>query len=595
MNQAISELIYGLAQARGNAPFLSAIDGRPSSTFADLQETVASTGRILRGRGVSESDRVVIVSPNGPEAAAAFLSVASHCACAPLNPGYSAEQFTFYIDDLQPSLIVMPAGFESPIRHVASELGLPIVNFELGIGAGLLNFPDDEAGEESESVVKQDPEAIALLLHTSGTTARPKLVPLRHRNLVASAAGIASRLGLTHDDRSLNVMPLFHIHGIVGVLLSSLVAGSEVVCSPGLDPSQFKGWLRESRPTWYSGVPTMHTAILSSIPEGDRPFRSDLRFIRSSSASLPETTMHDLEKAFNVPVVEAYGMTEAAHQMAANPLPPGIRKPGSVGLPAGPDVSIRSKDGTPADEAETGEVWVRGDTIIDTYVDGRSPESFVEGWFRTGDLGRLDSDGYLFLVGRIKEMVNRGGENVAPAAVESVLLAHPGVAEAAVFAVPHPTLGEDVAAAVVLAQDHGRPVTSGDIRAFALEKMSDAEVPGQIVIVRAIPKGPTGKVQRSKLYEQLHGAFEESDEPLEGRIEEMLARIWRESLGESTEIRAWSNFFALGGDSLSGTRVAARVGYVFQIEFDIRELFSDPTMRGMARRIEQRLLERLAQ
>ena len=345
---------------------------------------------------------------------------------------------------------------------------------------------------------------IALLLHTSGTTARPKLVPLTHANLQASARNIASTLELTSGDRCLNVMPLFHIHGLVACLAAPLAAGGSVIVPPGFDAFTFFRWLTDAAPTWYSAVPTMHQAILTRAARnqaaiGDSP----LRFIRSSSASLPPIVMTELEETFGVPVIESYGMTEAAHQMTSNPLPPAVRKPGSVGLAAGPDVAIMEPDGTLLERGTVGEVVIRGSNVTAGYLERpeANAEAFTDGWFRTGDLGRLDDDGYLFLEGRIKEIVNRGGEKISPREIDEALLAHPDVAQAVAFAVPHPKLGEDLAAAVVAAD--GRRPTPEELRQFVAERVAAFKVPRKVLIVDEIPKGPTGKLQRIGLARQL--------------------------------------------------------------------------------------------
>ncbi|MFV1979833.1 MAG: non-ribosomal peptide synthetase [Rhodothermia bacterium] len=599
--QTIYDLVQSQSRLRPNSDFLLSPDKRDHLNFAGLGNLVFEFGHLLRRMGVSPSDRVVTALPNGPESASVFLATAASAACAPLNPNYSADQFAFYIDDLEPAAVLLPEGSESPLRKIATSAAIPVIEIRQTDTAGrfeanAVGFRRDQSPSTLGSL--DDPPGssdTALLLHTSGTTARPKLVPISHSNLLASAGNIAATLALTESDRALNIMPLFHIHGLVGVLLSSLTAGAQVVCTPGMDPEKFPGWLRQIQPTWYSGVPTMHSAVLSSVAgavgDGSIPGK-ELRFIRSSSASLPVSTLHQLESTFGVPVVEAYGMTEAAHQMASNPLPPLASKPGSVGLPSGPDISIRGENGQLCAVGEVGEVLVRGETIISAYEHGRSAESFVDGWFKTGDLGYLDEDGYLFLTGRIKEMVNRGGEKVAPAAVESVLIEHPAVSEAVVFGAPHDTLGEDVVAALVLADMVAQTPTLGELRAWALSRLSAAEVPGQFVFVPEIPKGPTGKVQRSRMFDRLGDRLRATYQKPSGRIAEMLVKIWSEVL-DAASIGANDNFFALGGDSLSGARVTARVRHVFQIEFDIVDLFVDPVLEGMASRIEQALIEKI--
>jgi acyl-CoA synthetase (AMP-forming)/AMP-acid ligase II len=292
------------------------------------------------------------------------------------------------------------------------------------------------------------------------------------------------------------VMPLFHVHGLVASTLATLATGGAVVVPGRFSPLTFWRVAREYRVTWYSAVPTLHQLLLARAePGAPRPEGAErLRFIRSGSASLAPQVMHDLEAAFGAPVLESYGMTEAAHQMASNPLPPAVRKPGSVGQATGVAVGIMDEDGRHLNPGERGEVIIKGATVIRGYEN--NPEanaaSFVDGWFRTGDQGYLDADGYLKLVGRIKELINRGGEKISPGEIDEVLLAHPSVAEAVSFGVPHPTWGEEVAAAVVLRE----PVSQADLLAYCRERLADFKRPTRIYITDAIPRTATGKIQR---------------------------------------------------------------------------------------------------
>jgi acyl-CoA synthetase (AMP-forming)/AMP-acid ligase II len=297
-------------------------------------------------------------------------------------------------------------------------------------------------------------------------------------------------------------MPLFHIHGLIAAVLSSLGAGASVHCTPGFNALRFAGWLEEAQPSWYTAVPTMHQAILSRVRRNPE-LRGRLRFVRSSSASLPPQVMAELEEAFGAPVIEAYGMTEAAHQMASNPLPPGARKPGSVGLAAGPEISIVDERGTHLPAGSVGEVVIRGPNVIRAYRNNAqaNASSFFDGWFRTGDQGVLDDEGYLRLTGRLKEIINRGGEKISPREVDEVLLDHPAVAQVVTFAVPHEKLGEDVAAAIVL--QPGQSASEAELRAFVSERLADFKVPRKLIFLEDIPKGPTGKLQRIGLAKQL--------------------------------------------------------------------------------------------
>jgi acyl-CoA synthetase (AMP-forming)/AMP-acid ligase II len=341
------------------------------------------------------------------------------------------------------------------------------------------------------------PEDPALVLHTSGTTARPKIVPLTNANLVASARHIGAALQLSPADTCLNIMPLFHIHGLIAGVTASLAAGAAVCCTPGFNAFKFAEWLADVRPTWYTAVPTMHQAILMRMRNHtDAAKAAKLRLIRSSSASLPPQVMLELEEVFGAPVIESYGMTEATHQMASNPLPPRARKPGSVGIPAGPEVAIMADDGTLLPQGGTGEVVIRGPNVTPGYDNNpvANAKSFTDGWFRTGDEGRFDEEGYLFLTGRLKEIIIRGGEKISPLEVDVVLLDHPGIAQACTFGIPHDKLGEEVG--VVVVPRPGTTLTEAEVRDFLAARVAQFKVPRRVVIMEDVPKGATGKVQR---------------------------------------------------------------------------------------------------
>jgi len=331
------------------------------------------------------------------------------------------------------------------------------------------------------------------------------MVPLSQGNVCASARHIGASLALSADDRCLNIMPLFHIHGLIAAVLSSLAAGAGVYCSPGFNALRFFQWMDEVEPTWYTAVPTMHQAILSRAPRNaDSLARSQLRLIRSSSSSLPPQVMSALEETFACPVIEAYGMTEAAHQMASNPLPPAERRPGCVGLAAGPEVGIMAEDGSELlPTGAIGEIVIRGPNVTDGYIENPTANAtaFTDGWFRTGDQGTLDDKGYLTLTGRLKEIINRGGEKISPREVDEVLLDHPAVGQVVTFAVPHDRLGEDVGAAVVLTE--GETVSEAELRAFVAQRLADFKVPRKLLFLDEIPKGATGKLQRIGLAEKL--------------------------------------------------------------------------------------------
>lgn len=491
-----------LAPARDDAPAVGAPE-QHSLSYLALRELVERTTARLNALGLGEGDAVAIVLPNGPEMATAFVTMAASVTTAPLNPAYRQEEFEFYLEDLEARALVCLKGEETPARAAAEKLGITVIDLVPGGKAGDFTLEGAAAGPVRDDGM-QGPEAIALVLHTSGTTSRPKIVPLSQRNICASANNVAASLALTSEDRCLNVMPLFHIHGLIAAVLSSLSAGAFISCTPGFNALRFFAWMDEVKPSWYTAVPTMHQAVLSRAPRNaDSVKAAKLRFIRSSSASLPPQVMVALEETFGAPVIEAYGMTEAAHQMAANPLPPEERKPGAVGREAGPEVRIMDNDGRLLASGETGEVVIRGENVFSGYRNNpeANAEAFTDGWFRTGDQGVIDEGGYLRITGRLKEIINRGGEKVSPREVDEVLMDHPAVAQAVTFALPHEKLGEDVAAAIVLRE--GGVATEAQIREFAGNRLADFKVPRKVVFLDEIPKGATGKLQRIGLADKL--------------------------------------------------------------------------------------------
>ncbi|MGE0857831.1 MAG: acyl--CoA ligase [Gammaproteobacteria bacterium] len=503
MSSPSSSPLVDLLGGQPDAPALGA-PGRVSRRYAELTALLADAGASLARAGIDRGDTVAIVLPNGAVMASCFLAVAAHCTAAPLNPAYREAEFEFYLDDLRPKALILPRGDASPARAVATRLGILLLELtEDGAGpAGgfTLAVPADA---QPISATPPGADDIALVLHTSGTTSRPKIVPLSQANLCASARHIGQTLALGPADRCLNIMPLFHIHGLIAAVLSSLAAGAEVSCSPGFSATAFYGWLDEVAPTWYTAVPTMHQVILDRAARNQASVeRARLRFVRSSSSSLPPAVMTRLEEVFRCPVLEAYGMTEATHQMTSNPLPPTARKPGAVGLPAGPEVRTLHVDGRFCAAGEEGEIVIRGPNVTAGYAnnsqanasafapdpDGGAP------WFRTGDLGVFDADGYLAISGRIKEIINRGGEKIAPREVDDVLTEHPDIAQAVTFAVAHAKLGEDVAAAVVLRV--GATLDERGLRDYAATRLASFKVPAKVVFVEEIPKGATGKLTR---------------------------------------------------------------------------------------------------
>jgi oxalate---CoA ligase len=496
--------LRGLIASGQDDAIAIAAHGAPPLSYARLSALVDSAVASLHRLGVGRGDRVAIVLPNGPEMATAFLAVAAGATSAPLNPAYRQDEFEFYLSDLNAKALIVEAGSASPAMAAAEKLGVALITLtpEPQAGAGAFRLSGASMGAAARPG-PAEPADVALILHTSGTTSRPKIVPLAQANIWASANNIAAALELGERDRALNVMPLFHIHGLIAGLAAPLSRGGSVFCTQGFNVLKFFADMEEAKPTWCTAVPTMHQAILTRAGRHKEVIaRHPLRFIRSSSSSLPPRAIGELEAVFHCPVIEAYGMTEAAHQMASNPLR-GVRKPGSVGLAAGPEIAVMDETGRLLDPGATGEVVIRGDNVTGGYENNAkaNAEAFVNGWFRTGDQGVIDEEGYLTLTGRLKEIINRGGEKVSPREVDEALMDHPAVLQAVAFAVPHDMLGEDVAAAVVLRE--GMSASEQELRAFLCERLAAFKAPRKILLLAEIPKGATGKLQRIGLAAKL--------------------------------------------------------------------------------------------
>ena len=493
------EALLDLLSAPDGAPALIEPESGERTTYGELRATADRLARSLAEAGVGPGDAVAMSLPNGPEIVAAFLAaVAAGAASAPLNQAYTGEEFHAYLDDLQPRAMLFLRGEASPARSACEALGIRRLEL-VGQSTAELALADVPA---TGSPPARDPEAVALLLHTSGTTSKPKGVPIRQRNLAASARAVAATYALSSDDASHCAMPLFHVHGLVASTLATLASGGTVIAPRRFSASAFWPECATYGATWFSAVPTIHRILLSRAEDGALDHTGHrLRFARSCSSALPGPLMEAFETRFGLPLVEAYGMTEAAHQMASNPLPPGERRGGSVGLPTGTEIAILDDEWRPLSGGAVGEVCVRGPGVVDSYR--ANPEataaSFRDGWFRTGDSGQLSPDGYLSLAGRIKELINRGGEKISPHEVEDALLTHPEVVEAVAFGVPDAKYGETVGAVVVARS----AVAEDALRAHCGERLAAFKVPVRVHLLDAIPKGPTGKVQRRLLAEQL--------------------------------------------------------------------------------------------
>ncbi len=559
--------------------------GHEPITYRQLLIQTDSIMKSLSEIGIGRHDRVVIALPNGTGSVAAFLGVSCSAISVPLSPLYQEHELDSYLADLGAKSLIVQAGVHSAATSVAPRHGIQVVELFSSANDRFNLFSLKASGPVS-SAPQHPPEPgnVALILHTSGTTSKPKRVPLTHSSLCASAFAVRDSLALTSQDRCLGVMPLFHIHGLVGGLLSSLAAGASFVSAPAFDASCFFDWMKEFRPTWYTAVPAIHQEILRCARERMEAVRAArLRFIRSASAPLSRNLIMGLEEVFKAPVIEAYGMTEASHQISSHRLPPSGREAGSVGIPTHTEVAVMDHAGNVLAPDNRGEIVIRGTSVTTGYEpDGLNKEAFTHGWFRTGDLGYLDSGGNLFLTGRLKEIINRGGEKISPREIDEALLDHPDVLEAVAFAIPHASLGDDIAAAVVVRN----PVdtTEASVREYLVNRLAPFKLPSRLLIVEDIPKSSTGKVRREAVAEMFAERMEKIFTAPKDDLETLVAGIFADVL-EVQPVGANDNFFVLGGDSLRGTQVISRVRSLFSINLPIATLFSKATVAELAREI----------
>eukprot|EP00930_Biecheleria_cincta_P020092 TRINITY_DN15178_c0_g1_i2.p1 TRINITY_DN15178_c0_g1~~TRINITY_DN15178_c0_g1_i2.p1 ORF type:complete len:519 (-),score=127.46 TRINITY_DN15178_c0_g1_i2:119-1675(-) len=480
-------------------------EGGPSFARDGLRKAVVGMARELMGNSILKGDVVSFAMANTVEYILVFFgALRAGATAAPLNPAYKAAEFEFYMQDTSAKLLLLPPEGNPEAEKAARTLGVPcftVVCNEEGTAAKLEAVQGGQAPSVPSvlQLPRVDPESVALFLHTSGTTSKPKGVPLLHRNMMTTVKNIIGTYELSESDSSYLVMPLFHVHGLMAGLLSALAAGGSVVLPKGGKFSAQVFWkdVKEHGATWYTAVPTMHQILLARAAESKDHEGVNLRFIRSCSASLAAPVLEQLERTFKAPVLEAYAMTEAAHQMTSNPLPKhGPHKPGTVGKGVNVEIAILSSDGKQLPVGEVGEVCIKGQNVTPGYHNRpeANVEAFAHGWFHTGDQGKLDAEGYLTLTGRLKELINRGGEKISPLEVDSALLSCESVAEAVAFAAPHEKYGEEVNAAVVLKP--GAKASEAKILESAKQLLGDFKLPKQLFITDALPKTATGKIQR---------------------------------------------------------------------------------------------------
>lgn len=589
---SVENLLKAQAESQPNKSFLFSRNCE-SLTYAQAYEHCQKAADVLYSLGIRANDRVAMIMPTTPETKLAFLALTMVATCAPMNPSYRHSEFDFFFTDLNVKALFTFAGFDTVARQVAMEKQIPIIEITPDITrpTGMFNFVGIDWTEQRGEYAQL--EDVAMVLHTSGTTSRPKIVPLTHRNIYLAGWNTTQTLELTAQDRTLNVLPLFHVHGLIGVLFTTLVHGGTIICTNGFEADAFFEYLRDTYPTWFTAGPTVHQAILErSHLYPDAIKNHTLKFIRSASASLSPTVLNAIESTFRVPLIESYGLSEASH-ILSNPMPPRARKIGSVGIPAGTEVAIMDENGNILPAGQTGEIVARGPNVTKGYADNpeANASAFKNGWFRTGDQAYTDADGYFFITGRIKEIINRAGEKVSPKELDELLITHECIAEAAAFAMPHELLGEDVA--VVIVRKEGKPLTAIDVKAFVAQHFAHYKVPGRVVFVTEIPKGPTGKVQR-RLLPTLLGLVDANGNIVPPAPEELtthegnhiepktfigyvIREIWKNVL-KLEHISIHDNFFMIGGNSLLAARVVGELERQTGNRLPAAILFSHPTI-----------------
>jgi acyl-CoA synthetase (AMP-forming)/AMP-acid ligase II/acyl carrier protein len=589
----LRDVLRAAAQDRPAGVAIAAPDQDPV-TYGELWERVERMRCDLLALGLGRESIVATSLPSGPLPAAAFLGLASATTMAPVNPVLTEPEMVRSFRAIRPDLVIVTTSGPQGARAAAAALGLPTADLRADgtlETAPLLSAGFDASPERGPSGDPAGHDDFALLLTTSGTSGEPKLVPLTQGNILAGARATGLAYELTAADVRLNIMPLFHVQGLVGSVVATVASGGTVVCPAGFDAPRILRWLDEHAVTWFSGSPTMYHELLRT-PAPDAHLPSSLRFLRAGSAALPQPLRQRLEERFQIPVIESYGMTEA-HQIASTPLAPDDRRAGAIGPPTGCDLWIAAADGSPVCHNEPGEILIRGPNVAPGYWSGGElrRDAFEGDWFRTGDVGALDAAGQLTILGRLKELINRGGEKVSPYEVEDALSAHPAVREAAVFGIPHPDYGEDVAAAVV-ASTSATP-SERELRMFVAGRLAPYKRPQRFYFIEKIPRGLTGKIERRKVAEHVGGSMQTEIETPSDDInpvsatELALLALWR-SVFEDDEVSVDDDFFAIGGDSLTGMRLLAQVQSAFGIELPPLAMYDETnTIKAMAAYIDR--------
>lgn len=563
--------------------------GRAPLTYAELQRQLDAFAAQLRDLGVTSAHRIALVMPNSSVTAALILGLMRHCTLVPLNPDYRAREFEYFYAQAAVDAVITDGGAAHAASRVARVRGIPVLEVtaaDTQAGIFELSLPEDGLGPP-----RQQDSAPELLMHTSGSTAEPKMVPLQSHNLLASIDNLVASLELHAGDRGLAMMPMFHIGAIVDLLLAPISVGASLVIPRENSATSFFSCLREFEPSWYQGVPTMLREIVAALkadPERLQQSRP-LRLVRSVSSALPNRLLHEVESLLDTTVIEIYGMTETAGLICSNPLAQGAQKQGSVGLPCGCELRIVDAAGKPVATGDQGEILVRGDSLMAGYAgrEAQARQDFSDGFLRTGDEGFRDADGYVFLCGRSKEIINRGGEKISPLEIDRVAETHPGVRAAAAFALAHASLGEEVALAVI--PQSAQAFDEADLRAFLEARLSPHKLPRRIFYPPRLPRAAGGKLRRRALAEMLQHQDAQQPRPAwqapQSPLALELAALWERALAIQG-VGLEDNFFDLGGDSLSAAAVVGELQLRFP-SLHAAALYEHPTLAALTRHLEQ--------
>ena len=597
LNCTIGNKIRYYAETQPDSPAVLS-SGFALLTYRELQQQIGELRTALRLAGCSRTARVAVAMSNGPQAALAIVAVSCSAVCIPLNPRQTLQEIEKCLATVRPDAILLMRSSESAAREAAQRKGVTIIEaVQAKKNAISFSVGQQTPGQRgvSDETEEPDPNAPAFILQTSGTTSDSKFIPTSHRNMLAAAARVQAWFDLTPRDRCLSASPVFYAHGLHVTVFAALLSGGSIAFPSDISKVDYSEWFDDLRPTWYSAGPTLHRSVAERAKlQVDAQAGHSLRFIVSGGAPLPPDLLEDLQRAFGVPVLEHYGSSEGM-QICANQLPPGRSKPGTCGVPWPNTIMIVGEGGEQVPPGEQGEVLVGGPTVVSGYLD--APEltsaAFADGWFRSGDIGSIDEEGFLTLHGRKNDLINRGGEKISPIEVDEALLRHPAVAEAAAFTVPHPRLGEDVAAAVVL--HPGMMTSPGELRKFLGAQIASYKIPRRIIIQDQLPKGATGKVLRRQLTESLNETIaaeiplstipsvqRSTDVPLVDQLVELWQRLLKHA-----PISLDDDFFEKGGDSLLAMDMLAELEVLTGASIPASILLDAPTIRQLAAKISE--------